>query len=83
MPPEKYRKIPVEIEAIRWTGENLTDVSEFTNGRAFLLRGELVTNTLEGIQTSRLGDYIIRGVCGECYPCRADIFEQTYERIDE
>lgn len=77
----KYRKIPVEIEAIKWTGDNLPAVQEFTEGRAFLLRGELVTNTLEGIQTSRRGDYIVRGVCGEYYPCRADIFEQTYERV--
>lgn len=39
--------------------------------------------TLEGVMTADIGDYIIKGVKGECYPCKPDIFHMTYEEISE
>ncbi|MGG7215341.1 hypothetical protein ACQPUY_17315 [Clostridium nigeriense] len=80
----KYRKKPVVIEAIQWTGNNLKQVLEFSNDLYisddnFTLKVE----TLEGVMTANKGDYIIKGVTGEFYPCKPDIFEQTYELADK
>lgn len=85
----KYRKKPVVIDAMQWTGENLVDVMKFCAGDAsyeLMARGnsELVIATLEdGDGTARhvasRGDWIIRGVQGEFYPCKPDIFAATYE----
>ena len=77
----RYRKKPVEIDAIRWTGRNESDVLEFCDGTAWIKDGALRINTLEGLHIASVGDYIIRGVKGECYPCKADIFDATYERV--
>ena len=89
----KYRKKPVVIEAVLWTGnpdryDNLCAVlgadpkkfhfgASIGDGDCF----ELVIPTLEGDHTAEPGDMIIRGVAGEFYPCKPDIFEQTYERV--
>ena len=80
----KYRKKPVVIEAVQWTGDNFDEVSEFTNGA---LRWDdeglwLIIPTLEGDHLARVGDFIIQGVHGEFYPCKPDIFEKTYERVE-
>ena len=82
----RYRKKPVVIEAIQWTGENQREMFDFlTNGEkkdeymeAFG-EGGLVIKTLEGNHLANIGDYIIKGVAGEFYPCKPDIFEKTYE----
>lgn len=79
----RFRKKPVEIEAIQWTGYNLDTVSEFT-GINFCnvgMDGSLVINTLEGDMKASKDDWIIKGVKGEFYPCKPDIFEQTYELV--
>lgn len=81
--PQKYKKKPVVIEAHQWTGDNFEEIDEHTGGKAFFLRGELVVHTLEGVMTASIGDYIVKGVCGEFYPCKANIFELTYEQVDE
>lgn len=80
----KYRKKPVEIEAIRWTGENEFEVSRFVGDKMFFndLR-EPVIETLEGNMRTEIGDYIIKGVQGEFYPCKPDIFTKTYEKTEE
>ena len=88
----KFRKKPVVIEAIQWDGKNLDEVMIFCNGDAsyeLMARGasELVIATLEdGESTARhvasVGDFIIKGVAGEFYPCKPDIFEQTYEKAE-
>jgi hypothetical protein len=80
----KYRKKPVEIEAIRWTGENEFEVSRFVGHKMFFndLR-EPVIETLEGNMRTEIGDYIIKGVAGEFYPCKPDIFTKTYEKTEE
>lgn len=80
----KFRKKPVIIEAVKWDGENLHEVSLFCKGDAYMQEtcesgDSLVIKTLEGQHIAATGDWIIRGVQGEHYPCKPDIFEQTYE----
>lgn len=77
----KYRKKPVVIEAVIWTGSNQTEVSNFMKcSPAFDARGVKIS-TMEGDMYASNGDYIIRGVQGELYPCKPDIFEATYEAV--
>lgn len=75
----KYRKKPCVIEAVQFTGDNLTECG--------LLRepGESAAyiDTLEGRMTASPGDYVITGVKGERYPCKPDIFEATYDPAQE
>lgn len=94
----KYRKKPVEIEAIQWTGENQREMFDFltngkkmdeymtANGKNFYIdhskvRGGLIIRTLEGEHIASIGDYIIKGVVGEFYPCKPDIFRDTYDEV--
>lgn len=74
----KYIKKPVEVEAVQWNGENTEEILEFTNRTAKLENGEMKIATLEGTMTVNVGDYIIKGVKGEVYPCKPDIFKATY-----
>lgn len=90
----KYRKKPVVIEAIQWTGLNLEEVKEFVGesltydiiddawklgkGRPYVF---MKIKTLEGDMKVSEKDFIIKGVNGEVYPCKPDIFEKTYEKI--
>jgi hypothetical protein len=76
----KYRKKPVEIDAIQWTGDNKLEIFDFCN-MSYITNQELRIQTLEGYMTASIGDYIIKGVMGEFYPCKPDIFEMTYEKI--
>lgn len=82
----KYRKKPVVVEAIIWNGRAVSEAVKFC-GRENLditgkYPGKLKIKTLEGIVTADIGDYIIKGVVGECYPCKPDIFTQTYEEVE-
>lgn len=79
----KYRKKPVIIEAIQWNGENKSEILSFANKSAYITAGGLTINTLEGNMKASVGDYIIKGVNGEFYPCKPDIFEKTYEKVEE
>ena len=76
-----YRKKPVTVEAVQWTGENLAEMCEFIDSEVFEIipRVGLVIHTLEGDHHASPGDYIIKGVNGEFYPCKPDIFAKTYE----
>ena len=76
----KYRKKPVEIDAIQWTGDNKLEIFDFCN-MSYITDQELRIQTLEGSMIASVGDYIIKGVMGEFYPCKPDIFELTYEKI--
>ena len=83
----KYRKKPIVIEAIHYRGrQDKGLLTEFLHGGSRLLcvdeEGRLVIETLEGYHRITNGDYIIKGVKGEFYPCKPDIFEMTYEPID-
>lgn len=81
-----YRKRPVVIEAIRFVGSNFADVIEFTGYKPDFgsdqYHDTIVIETLEGDMEAHAGDWIIRGVKGELYPCRNDIFAETYEAVD-
>lgn len=89
----KYRKKPVVIEAFQWTGDHKHPeepewIVEAINRKEVWFIGEGTENvimqidTLEGVMTANRGDYIIKGVQGELYPCKPDIFEQTYEEAN-
>ena len=73
-----YRKKPVVIEAVQFNG-NFEEIEAFCGGDAEFRNGELVVATLEGRLTASPNDWIIKGVNGEFYPCKPDIFEKTYE----
>ena len=79
----KYRKKPVVIEAVQWTGNNHAEMCEFIDPEVFEIipRVGLVIHTLEGDHHASPGDYIIKGVNGEFYPCKPDIFAKTYENV--
>jgi len=77
----KYKTKPVEIEAVKWTGQNVNEVVEFAQGgtRKILFQEDgMFIETLEGKMKADEGDYIIRGLKGEYYPCKPDIFEMKY-----
>ena len=80
----KYRKKPVVIDAVQWVRGNEDKVKAFMNMELVTeYQGEiLVIETLEGTMRANQGDYIIKGVNGEFYPCKPDIFEQTYELVE-
>ena len=82
----KWRKKPVVIDAIVWTGK-LIDLEPLGSYDRFvsqeLSSDTLQIETLEGIHTANVGDYIIKGVKGELYPCKPDIFRLTYEAVAE
>lgn len=95
----KYRKKPVVVDAVQWTGENQREMFDFltdhklmndymtASGKNFYadhfkVPGGLVIRTLEGEHIANISDYIIRGVNGEFYPCKAEIFEKTYEKVE-
>jgi len=89
----KYRKKPIVIDAIQFNGSNFEEIfawarrwhSEDTGPRMCQSNFEaedLVISTLEGNHLANKGDWIIRGVEGEFYPCKPDIFEKTYEKVE-
>ena len=79
----KYKKKAVVIEAVQWTGDNLSEILEFTNHLGIQVQdNELYIETLEGRMHASENDWIIKGVHGEFYPCKPDIFEETYEEAE-
>ena len=79
----KYKKKPVVIEAVQWLGDNFVEIDEWITQphTTFPDEGIIFIDTLEGTMTASLGDYIIKGVQGEFYPCKPDIFIATYEEV--
>ena len=78
----RFRKKPIVIEAVQYTGSVPAELDELLSDASFhLAEGSLFIRTLEGQMEARNGDWIIRGVKGECYPCKPDIFEATYEAV--
>jgi hypothetical protein len=86
----KYRKKPVVIEAIQWDGtiDTLGQIELFMHEgpSADYTKGNknptIIIPTLEGDMIANVGDWIIKGVKGEFYPCKPDIFEKTYEKVE-
>lgn len=87
---KKYIKKPVEVEAIQWTGRNEKEVRKFAkcsaspDDRFYVNYGEgtIMINTLEGEMRANKGDFIVKGVRGELYPVKPDIFWETYEDVE-
>lgn len=82
----KYRKLPVEIEAMQYedTFSFVLMLNEWVGSVTdpiFVVPGECHIRTLEGVMNVSVGDYIIKGVNGEFYPCKPDIFNKTYEKV--
>lgn len=84
----EYRKKPVVISAMLWEG-NQKEAFAFMPGPMYLTEFDpdvpipgLIIKTLEGEMTANAGDYIIKGVAGEFYPCKPDIFAATYEKVN-
>lgn len=94
---KKYIKKPIEIEAIQLKEDNIIEVFDFLDeanyketksteeledfNQRMLKQGYIEIETLEGIMKASFGDYIIKGVKGEFYPCKPDIFQVTYEEV--
>lgn len=91
---KKFRKKPVEVQAIRYDGTNEDAVAEFMGGERQAkaekskvsgpgrgMRDGIRIHTLEGTMTASVGDWIIRGVQGEFYPCKPAVFAATYEEV--
>ena len=78
----KFRKKPVVIEAVQFN-HNFDEIERFVGGDAEARGGKLLIATLEGPMWADHLDWIIQGVKGEFYPCKPDIFELTYEKVDD
>ena len=82
----KFRKKPVVIDAVLWDGTNVSDVREFFGVfTAWCIErcDCLLIHTLEGVHRADPGDWIVKGIKGEFYPCKPDIFAATYEEVEE
>ena len=82
---KKFRKKPIIIEAVKWIRTNTDEVEEFVGKKLQILTSpiRLLIPTLESPHEANQGDWIIKGIKGEFYPCKPDIFEQTYEKVSE
>ena len=81
----KYMKKLIIVDAVQRTGNNIEEIKSFLdeNGGAYTITdNSLVINTLEGDMLASLGDYIIKGIHGEFYPCKPDIFKETYDLVN-
>lgn len=82
----RYRKKPIVVEAIQLQLENFEETKAWCNGKTWSLPPMravtgLSIETLEGNMAAYFGDWIIKGVKGEFYPCKPDVFEATYEAV--
>ena len=94
----KFKKKPVIINAVQWDGKDHRKAFNFLEGvdeacaieptgKNFYIDhskvdGGLIIKTLEGEHLANIGDWIIKGVQGEFYPCKPEIFEQTYDPVE-
>lgn len=84
----RYRKKPVCVEAVQRTGLNDTEIVTWAYGgwgKSKMWQhadGSLIIPTLEGDHAAKVGDWIIKGVAGEFYPIKDEIFRETYEAVN-
>jgi len=83
MRPKRYRKKPIEIQAVRWDGqhETLEAIKQWHPAVTMAYDGVLYVPTLEGTMLCNLDNWIIRGGRGEIYPCDREVFLMTYDEI--
>ena len=81
----KYIKKRVIVEAVQWLGDNYSEISKFMGKLTpfDMTDSTLIIGTLEGDMRANIGDYIIKGVHGEFYPCKPDIFFDNFDRYEE
>lgn len=81
----RFRKKPIVIQAVHYISGNEDEVRDFLDGCEGWHMGEggIIIPTLEGNHLAEPGDWIIKGVIGEFYPCKSDVFEATYEKVEE
>jgi hypothetical protein len=82
---KRFRKKPIVIEAIQWTGDNYYEICEFCDTllNARFETVQLIIPTLEGDHIADKNDWIIKGINNEFYPCKPDIFAKTYDEVLE
>ena len=85
---QKFRKKPVVIEAVQWTGRNISEIQDFMlmsdqQRQRMNVDDTIHIHTLEGLMTADTNDWIIKGIQGEFYPCKPDIFDKSYELVTE
>ena len=82
-----YMKKPIQIEAVQWNGKNFDEIKEFCKDAMIAYGGELIIPTLEhgkfikAKHVATEGDYVIKGIRGEFYFCKEDIFNEIYEEV--
>ena len=82
----KYRKKPVVIDAMQYTGKNKQEMLEFAKNNAWpeTCSSAIIITTIDRNNARiDIGDWLLKGVKGEFYPCKPDIFELTYEAVNE
>jgi len=85
---KQYKKRPVVIEAIQFNGLNWRECLQFMSDEILIFTQDMSTRnhieieTLEGVMKASVDDYIIKGINGEFYPCKPDIFNKTYEAVE-
>ena len=86
---KKYRKKPVEIEAIQYTQYTVGSVKKFVDEEYWggvktgMIPQQVIIETDEGEMRATEGDFIIKGINGEFYPCKPDVFSETYELVED
>ena len=85
---KKYVKKPLVVEALKWNGNNRSEVFDFCSLSHVTYEygsstPKLVIQTLEGPMTASVGDYIIKGIKNEFYACKPDVFKLTYDSVEE
>ena len=79
----KWRKKPVVIEAMQYTGDNGFECVKFVGIGGTKEDAELLINTPEGIMHVSKWDWIVKGIESECYPVKPNIFKKTYEKVED
>lgn len=83
----KYISKPVEIEALEWKGSNIKEMLEFypdlITKESDEGENKIVIHTLEGIMLANVGDFIIKGMIGEFYPCKPEVFHKKYTLVSK
>lgn len=85
---KQYRKNPLIVEAVKWDGTNADEIINWAGEECIFKKGPknvifLTFITLEGTMDAQIGDFIIKGINGEFYPCKPDIFYKTYEEVTQ
>lgn len=79
---QKYIKRPITIEAVQWNGHNTNEIISFCGNHCMVKNTYLIIQTLEGNHIAEIDDFIIKGIEGEFYPYKPDIFAKTYYQAD-